>query len=677
MRVGIEVGGTFTDLVAVDGDRIDIIKVPSTPQSPDIGALASLRAAGIDLSRVADLVHGSTVATNAVLERKGAHVAFVTTAGFRDILMIQRHDRRAVYDLQYRKPRAVVRRRDCFEIGERMGADGRAIAPLDEEAVVAILVPQLQRGQYGAIAICLLGAYANPAHEERLRALLARHLQSVFITCSSDVIREFREYERASTTALAAYVQPVIDRYLDRLSGALREGGFSGRFSVMQSNGGRLPATGIQRNAITALFSGPAAGVVGAIRQAGRSGFANLVTFDMGGTSTDVCLVADGHANVAAETEIDGLPIRTPVLDIVTVGAGGGSIVWIDDGGMLRVGPESAGADPGPACYGLGGRRPTLTDAHLLRGTIRAEGFLGGGMRIDKDAAQTVFRALAEQFGGSPEDLAASAIRLANANIVRAIQLVSTQRGRDPRDYALVPFGGAGPLVAAQIAEDLGIDTIVVPPNPGVMSAYGLLAADDTKVESVTRRAAVDGDAPELVRRSFAEMRDRLHGQFRELGLDGPFALAFSIDMRFIGQAFEVTVALPIEALATLSTATLLDAFAAEHQRVFFHGAASDRKVEIVAFRLAMARPLEKLPMFRERRGAAMPAQRIRVLETAGALDCALIPSASLVVGRPIDGPALVEGYSSSTYIPPGWRGALDASDNLVVRRMRPQETKP
>jgi len=338
MRVGIEVGGTFTDLVAVDGDRIGIVKVPSTPHSPDIGALASLRAADIEFRRVTDLVHGSTVATNAVLERKGAHVAFVTTAGFRDILMIQRHDRRAVYDLQYRKPRAVVRRRDCFEIGERMGADGQAIAPLDEEAVVATLIPQLQRGQYEAIAICLLGAYANPTHEEQLRALLARHLQSVFITCSSDVIREFREYERASTTALAAYVQPVIDRYLERLSSALGEGGFTGRFSVMQSNGGRLPATGIQRNAITALFSGPAAGVVGAIRQAGRSGFTNLVTFDMGGTSTDVCLIAEGRANVAAETEIDGLPIRTPVLDIVTVGAGGGSIVWVDDGGMLRVG---------------------------------------------------------------------------------------------------------------------------------------------------------------------------------------------------------------------------------------------------------------------------------------------------------------------------------------------------
>jgi N-methylhydantoinase A len=671
MRVGIEVGGTFTDLVAVDGDEIRIVKVPSTPESPDIGALASLKAAGIAPGQVGDLVHGSTVATNAVLERKGARVAFVTTRGFRDILMIQRHDRRRVYDLHYRKPEPVVRRRDCFEVGERMGADGVAIAPLDERDAVANLVPLLQRGQYGAVAICLLGAYANPTHEERLREILQRYLPDTFVTCSADVIREFREFERASTTSLAAFVQPVIDRYLDRLAGALDGSGFKGRFSLMQSNGGRLPASGMRRNAITALFSGPAAGVVGAIRQAGRSGFGNLITFDMGGTSTDVCLISGGRANVAAETEIDGLPVRTPVLDIVTVGAGGGSIVWVDDGGMLRVGPESAGADPGPACYGLGGKRPTLTDAHLIRGTIRAEGFLGGGMRIDRDAAYAVFRPLAAQFDRSVEDLAASAIRLANANIVRAIQLVSTERGRDPRDYALVPFGGAGPLVAAQIAGDLGIDTIVVPPNPGVLSAYGLLAADYTKVESVTRRFPIDEEAPEKVRRAFAQMRERLQAHFKELGLDGPVELVFSADMRFVGQAFEVSVDLPVEHLAALTAPALLHAFGEEHQRVFFHGAAADRKVEVVSFRLVMARPLEQLPPFREKRGEAVPGGRLRILETGGALDCALVPSSTLKPDAAVDGPALVEGYSSSAYIPPGWRAELDASDNLVVRAQK------
>ena len=274
---------------------------------------------------------------------------------------------------------------------------------------------------------------------------------------------------------LSAYVQPVIDRYLDRFEATLAEAGFRGHFSVMQSNGGRLPAAAMRSNAITALFSGPAAGVVGAIRQAGRSGRGNLITFDMGGTSTDVSLVEDGEPSIAAETEIDGLPIRTPVLDIVSVGAGGGSLVWIDDGGMLRVGPRSAGADPGPACYGRGGTQPTMTDAHVVRGTIRPDAFLGGAMRLDADRAHAAFEDVARQLGTRRRGAAAAAIRLAVANIVRAIQLVSTERGRDPRDYALLPFGGAGPLLAAEIAEELGVREILVPPNPGVISALGLI----------------------------------------------------------------------------------------------------------------------------------------------------------------------------------------------------------
>jgi N-methylhydantoinase A len=357
------------------------------------------------------------------------------------------------------------------------------------------------------------------------------------------------------------------------------------------------------------------------------------------------------------------------VLDIVTVGAGGGSIVWVDDGGMLRVGPESAGADPGPACYGLGGKRPTLTDAHLIRGTIRADGFLGGGMRIDREAAFAAFRPLAEQFGQSAEDLAASAIRLANANIVRAIQLVSTERGRDPRDYALLPFGGAGPLVAAQIAEELGIGTILVPPNPGVLSAFGLLAADYIQVESMTRRFPVDAEAPALVRTAFAQMRERLQGHFDELGLAGPVELAFSAEMRFLGQAFEVSVDLPVERLAALSAVDLLDAFGAEHQRVFFHGAAADRKVEIVSFRLAMARPIEQLPRFAEPRGAAEERRPVRLHEPGGAIEVSLVPSASLAAGAALDGPAIVESYSSSVFVPPGWRASLDDNDNFVMRR--------
>ena len=399
MRVGVEVGGTFTDLVAVEGGRVVVTKVPSTPKSPDVGAFAALTASGIDLSRIEDLGHGSTVATNAVLERKGAAVAFVATAGFRDLLFMQRHDRRNIYDLFYAKPAPPVRRKDCFEAAERLNADGSVEKPLDEVAVRDGLIPSLKDGGYRAVAICLLNAYANPVHEKRLAALIAEALPGVLVTCSHQVAREFREFERASTTLLSAYVQPVIDGYLHRFESKLAESGFKGRFTVMQSNGGRLPAEAMRQSAITALYSGPAAGVVGATRQAARSGFKDLITFDMGGTSTDVCLVQDGRPSLASESEIDGLPIRTPVLDIVSVGAGGGSIAWVDDGGMLRVGPQSAGADPGPACYGKGGTEPAITDAHIVIGTIRPGAFLGGRMSLDGEAARRAFEPLAARFG--------------------------------------------------------------------------------------------------------------------------------------------------------------------------------------------------------------------------------------------------------------------------------------
>ena len=504
MRVGVEVGGTFTDLVAVEGDRVRIAKVPSVPARPDEGALAAIDDAGIGLDSVTDLVHGSTVATNAILERKGAPIAFLVTKGFRDLLLLQRHNRNRIYDLFYRKPEPVANRRDTYEVAERIDSDGSVIAALDEDATARLLEQALSDKGYGAVAVCLLNAYANPTHERAVAAMIRARFPDLSVTCSSDVTREFREYERASTTTLAAYVQPVIDAYLARFEDRLSDGGFTGRFSVMQSNGGRLPAEAMGRNAITSLFSGPAAGVIGAVRQAGLSGFDNLITLDMGGTSTDVCLVAGGRPDLSTETEVDGLPIRTPVLDIVTVGAGGGSIVWADDGGMLRVGPQSAGADPGPACYGRGGTEPTITDAHLIRGSMRAEAFLGGAMRVDGDAARRAFEDLAAQFEMSPEEFSDSAVRVAEANIVGAIQLVSTERGRDPRDYVLVPFGGAGPLHAARVAEELGIGTILVPPNAGVLSAFGLLASDYTRYDTQTRKTPLEAGAADRVRDQFA-----------------------------------------------------------------------------------------------------------------------------------------------------------------------------
>lgn len=668
MRVGVEVGGTFTDLVAIEDGRIRIAKVPSTPARPDEGALNAILAAGLPLAEVEDLVHGSTVATNAILERKGAPVAFLTTRGFRDVLLLQRHNRRNIYDLFYAKPAPVVERRDCFEIDERMGPDGAVVKPLDEAQAAAAVEALAGRG-YRAVAVCLLNAYANPAHERQVASMVRARFPELSVTCSSDVTREFREYERASTTALAAYVQPVIDGYLKRFETNLNERGFGGRFSVMQSNGGRLPAEAMGRNAITSLFSGPAAGVMGAVRQAGLSGFRDLVTFDMGGTSTDVCLISGGKPNLASETEVDGLPIRTPVLDIVSVGAGGGSIVWVDDGGLLRVGPRSAGADPGPACYARGGAEPTVTDAHMLRGTLRAEAFLGGKMTVDAAAAERAFRPLAAHFKMGLREIADSALRVAEANIVRAIQLVSTERGRDPRDYALVPFGGAGPLHAARIAEDLGIGAVCVPPNAGVLSAYGLLASDFVQYETRTRRTLADDAAPEAVRATFAEMREAARRAFAEVGVAGPLAFSYFLEMRYVGQAFEVPVELSETELAQLDQRTLHEKFHAAHHAVFQFGETGLRRAEIVSFRLGASASPGETPNLADPGELARKEATIRIFERGREADCRLLTRAAFADGAAVEGPALIEDVTSTIYVPAGWRGAVDACDNLVLRR--------
>jgi N-methylhydantoinase A len=665
MRVGVEVGGTFTDLVAVEGGRVVVTKVPSTPRAPDVGAFAALTASGIDLSRIEDLGHGSTVATNAVLERKGAAVAFVATQGFRDLLFMQRHDRRNIYDLFYAKPAPPVRRKDCFEVVERLAADGSVETPLDEAKITSALVPALRDGGYRAVAVCLLNAYANPAHEQRLARLITDALPGVLVTCSHQVAREFREFERASTTLLSAYVQPVIDGYLHRFESKLSDAGFTGRFTVMQSNGGRLPADAMRQSAITALYSGPAAGVVGATRQAARSGFKDLITFDMGGTSTDVCLVQDGRPSLASESEIDGLPIRTPVLDIVSVGAGGGSIAWVDDGGMLRVGPQSAGADPGPACYGRGGTEPAITDAHIVIGTIRPGAFLGGKMNLDGEAARKVFEPVAGRFGLSIEQAASSALQLADANIVRAIQLVSTERGRDPRDYALVPFGGAGPLHAARIAEELGISTIVVPPNAGVISAYGLVASDYTKFDAVTRKMKLDEAAAKEAGKLFAEMRQRLARQFADMKLPGELAYTHTLDMRFVGQAFEVGVEIPADRLGSLDARYLAELFADAHHRTFMHGATLDRPVEIVTLRVGATLPIGTPPRLDRDKETSRPPERTKIFHGDGWIACERYDAEA----EKVVGPAVIEGYTATTWVPPGWTATLDAADNLILRR--------
>ena len=670
MRLGVEVGGTFTDLVAIGDGGITITKVPSVPQQPEEGAFNALVDSGIPIETIDELAHGSTVATNAVLERKGFPIAFVTTHGFRDILRLQRHGRSRIYDLEYVKPEPVVARAACYEVVERVLADGSVELPLDRSTVENILVPQLQAGGYDAVAICLLNAYVNPVHEEVLAELLGESLPGLHVSLSSRVSREFREYERASTTSLSAYVQPVVDRYISRFVSRLNEGGFTGRFSVMQSNGGRLPAEAMQSNAVNALLSGPAAGVMGATRQAGLSGYTNLITLDMGGTSTDVCMVTDGKAQLTQEYSIDGLPIRVPLIDIHTIGAGGGSMIWADDGGMLRVGPQSAGADPGPACYGRGGQVPTLTDAHVIRNTVRPEAFLGGRMAIFSDRSRAVFQPIADQLEMSLEDAADSAVQLANANVGRAIQLVTTERGFDPRDYVLVPFGGAGPLHAASVASDLGIAQVVVPPSAGVISAYGLIASDFTQFTSLTRRVRVDDSAPDIIRQTYASMTEEASTRFKALNLEGEPSVDFIADMRFVGQAFEVPVRFDVSTLAHLTADDIRIRFNEEHHKVFFFGGASSKPVELVSFRLGMTLVLENVPVLSESEATIDHDSEIAVYTDRAWRKGRLTSRASLVAGEPVTGPALLEDPTSTLFLPTGWQAVRDPHDNTVMTRV-------
>ena len=672
MRVGVEVGGTFTDLVAIGEEGVTITKVPTTPKAPDEGALDALRESGIPFGDVVEFAHGSTIATNAVLERKGYKVAFVTTAGFRDILEMQRHGRERIYDLRYQKPEPIVRRADTYEVTERILADGSVETPLDEDGIRDHLLQVLVEGGYAAVAICFLNGYRNPEHEQRVAALIKEARPGIFVAVSSSIAREFREYERASTTALSAYVQPVIDVYIQRLLTELEEGGFGGGFSVMQSNGGRASAEAMRDNAVSALLSGPAAGVIGAARQAERSGFGNLLTLDIGGTSTDVCAILGGKPQLTHEYAVDRLPIRVPMVDINTIGAGGGSVVWIDDGGMLRVGPRSAGADPGPACYGRGGEEPTITDAHVIRQTVRAKAFLGGRMKIDTDASRRVFEPIATHFGMSLEQAAESAVKLADANIVRAIQLISTERGLDPRDFVLLPYGGGGPLHAASVAQELGMSRVIVPPNAGVISAFGLIASDFVQFSSLTKRAPVDEEAPRLLSETYASLRDEAVERMQTQNMKGPFEFDFIAAMRFVGQAFEVPVTFSPNELDGLDAKGIRQRFREEHERVYFFGGEVDRPIEVVSFRLGTMMPLAKRPALEQAPPDRTEARPIDLYIDGDWRKGSLVHRGALSTSEPLAGPALLEDPTSTLLLPVGWTATRDEADNTILTREAP-----
>ena len=670
MRVGIEVGGTFTDLVMSDGKNIKTAKVPSTPASPDEGAMLAIKAAGLKLDEISELIHGSTVATNAVLERKGGRVCFFVTQGTKDLLLIQRHDRRAIYDLQYQKPSPVVPRHHTYEINERIAADGKIVTDLDSEVTSNLVKDILEQENFDSVAICFLHSYLNPIHERAMSDIISALYPEMPITCSCDVAREFREYERASTTTLAAYVQPVVAGYINRFSEELARRGFQGKFSIMQSNGGRMPAAAITKNAITALFSGPAAGVVGAIRGKGSTPYTDIITLDMGGTSTDVALVSNDQAELTPMTMIDGLPVKTPVVDIVTVGAGGGSIAWVDDGGLLRVGPQSAGATPGPACYGRGGKLPTVTDAHLVRGTLQADSFLGGKMSVDLAAASHVIGEIAKKFNVELAEMADNIIRVAEANIVRAIQQVSTERGSDPREFALVPYGGAGPLHAARVAEDLNIDTVVIPPNAGVLSASGLLLSDYVHYRTQTKRLLLNEKNLNSIKSNISSLTTEAKEYLMKLGIQTNKKIETSLEMRYVGQAFEVPVKLTETDVRNISLTLLQKRFTEAHHKIFEFSKPEGDPVEIISIRVGVG---EKTPEFavqhdNEDIDIDPNISKVDIVER-GILSETTTLSRTDLTGRTVSGPVLVRDENSTVYVPFGWQVRLDDFYNIVLNR--------
>ena len=671
MKIGIEVGGTFTDIIAIDGNQLRTHKVATTPENPAVGSFAGLEEGGFDLHRTDTLLHGSTIATNAVLERRGAVTGLLTTRGFRDVLIIQRFDKKDSYDPFYKRPEPLVPRSRIAEVTERMDRDGKELVPLAEGEVIEA-VRRLRDNGIESLAIAFLHAYANPAHEHHARAIVARAFPDLAVTLASDVLPKFREYERTSTTVISAYVKPVVDRYLRAFEDSLDRSGFDGTFLVMQANGGVMPAAGARQHPALMYLSGPAAGVVGAQYVSRRCGLPNLLTFDVGGTSTDVCLITDGQATITAEGEIDRLPISLPLADITSVGAGGGSIAWRDSGGMFRVGPASAGARPGPACYGRGGLQATVTDALVLLGLIPAERFLGGRMRLDTKAAEAAVERVAASFGMPTLEMAESILRVTVANVTQTTRLVSIQRGHDPRRYAICAYGGAGPLLAALLAEELAVQRVVVPVNPGLFSAFGLLVSDFKRDYTRTQIVALSRLSPGELQSVVAKLRQQAEAEFASYGMSTAESVFSAwVDLRYQGQGYELRVPLTETRLHESGTRSLREFFDQVHLARYGH-AFPEQDVVAVNWGLTVTTNRESGWRFATPVATTQPTRLPGRIFLGGQWHgCEFYLRHELPADCTIPGPAVMSEDTATTFVPPGWRGRVDAYGNLHLEDAR------
>jgi N-methylhydantoinase A len=654
-RVAIDIGGTFTDLIAEEaGGRglVSSTKVLSTPGRLVDGVVGAVRACGVPASEMSLFVHGTTAGLNAFLERRGAKVALVTTRGFRDTYLIGRGHRPQMYDLHYRKPRPLLERSAIFEIDERVAADGSELTPIDEASVEDV-ADAIREGGFEALAVCLLHAYASPEHERVVGGLLER-ATGLPVVLSHAVAPVWREYERTSTTVMSAYITPIMKRYLDEVQSALGREGLSVPVHITESNGGVMGANVAADKAIVTLFSGPVGGVVGARAAGAALGYPDLITIDIGGTSFDVSLVRDGEAAEQSEFELQGLPMLSPAVEVHTIGAGGGSLIR-EVHGALRVGPESAGAHPGPACYGLGGTEPTVTDANLVLGRIPSEQLLAGAMSLDLEAAREALASVGERFGLSAEALAEQALEIVHFSMAEAIRELTVERGLDPSDFVLCAFGGAGGLHATALAEELGILAILIPTNPGAFSAWGMLKGDlrhdgvSTFYRDLERGV---GDLPDAVR--------GIEGQVTELlQLDGATTdgvrFECAADLRYVGQ--EYTLTLPLLSSETRAGAAPARAIASRFHEAYgarYGHASPSEPLEFVALRVAGISELERPSAdTTEADGDGASAGRAPMHHDGRLVEAALFRRAA--IGAAIEGPAIVLEDTCTTVVSPGW----------------------
>jgi N-methylhydantoinase A len=691
-RVGVDTGGTFTDgiLWNEEDGRIVTAKLLSTPDDPGRAVSATVaRLIGngnaVDPQAVSYLVHGTTVATNAVLQRRLAPAAFVTTRGFRDVLEIARQVRENAFDVFFEKPPSLVPRHFCFEVTERLDGAGEVVVALDLDSVEKVAAELAQTG-VKAVAVCLLHAYRNPAHERNVGELLRARLPGVAVSLSSDLSSEFREFQRACTTIINAGLVPEVGRYLHRLDAALAGCGLAGSRLVMQSNGGVSEFIESAERPVFLIESGPAAGVVGAAHFANSLGEPDIISFDMGGTTAKVGLVQDGVPYRVQEFEIGvssnrarrwnagaaGYPILTPAVDLIEIGTGGGSLAWVDDGGKLRVGPMSAGAEPGPACYGRGGTAPTITDANLALGRINPDFFLGGEMQLDVDASHRAIESLAGKLGLERLAIAAGIVQIADAAMAQALRVVSVQRGYDPAQFRLVAFGGAGPLHALAVAAETGIASVLVPPRPGVASALGLLVADlkhDFALTLVQRTDRVDFTALE-------ESLNRLAAQGREpLRREGiaETAMRFerALDLRYVGQSYHLTIVLPNQPV----TRELLDDARRRFNEAHFAAygyAEPGEPCEVVNVRVsAIGTIRSSAPDFDPSSTSTVVEKDPRQVwfESTGFAPCAVYDRSTLARGASLHGPAVIEDRDATTLVHPGWRCSVVQHGALRIDR--------